>query len=164
MASWSQWTWVWVSSGRWWRTGKPGVLQSMGSQRVGRDLVTEQYNNNTWYVIAFQFYFLLDGLIRYMWAFSRGTEISALSNIKFLHMLKSIPGILIVFHCSICLLLYQYNILYFIVWQCIASSLLLLINFLAFIINLFPCMTLGLFSPIKNFSCDSNYNCFPLMD
>ena len=32
-----KWTWVWVSSGRWWRTGKPGVLQSMGSQRVGHD-------------------------------------------------------------------------------------------------------------------------------
>ena len=32
MASPTQWTWVWESSGRWWRTGKPGVLQSMGSQ------------------------------------------------------------------------------------------------------------------------------------
>ena len=32
-----QWTWVWTNSGRWWRTGKPGVLQSMGSQRVGHD-------------------------------------------------------------------------------------------------------------------------------
>ena len=31
------WTWVWANSGRWWRTGKPGVLQSMGSQRVGYD-------------------------------------------------------------------------------------------------------------------------------
>ena len=30
----TQWTWVWASSRRWWRTGKPGVLQSMGSQRV----------------------------------------------------------------------------------------------------------------------------------
>ena len=30
----TQWTWVWVSSGSWWWTGKPGVLQSMGSQRV----------------------------------------------------------------------------------------------------------------------------------
>ena len=28
----TRWTWVWASSGRWWRTGKPGVLQSMGSQ------------------------------------------------------------------------------------------------------------------------------------
>ena len=31
MASPTQWTWVWASSGSWWRTGKPGVLQSMGS-------------------------------------------------------------------------------------------------------------------------------------
>ena len=41
MASLTQWTWVWASSGSWWWTGKPGVLQSMGSQRVGRDWVTE---------------------------------------------------------------------------------------------------------------------------
>ena len=32
-----QWTWVWVSSGSWWWTGKPGVLQFMGSQRVEHD-------------------------------------------------------------------------------------------------------------------------------
>ena len=41
MASPSRWTWVWVSSGSWWWTGKPGVLQSMGSQRVGHDWLTE---------------------------------------------------------------------------------------------------------------------------
>ena len=35
------WTWVWVSSRSWWWTGKPGVLQSMGSQRVRHDWVTE---------------------------------------------------------------------------------------------------------------------------
>ena len=35
------WTWVWVHSRRWWRTGKPGTLLSMWSQRVRRDLVTE---------------------------------------------------------------------------------------------------------------------------
>ena len=34
IASLTWWTWVWVSSGRWWWTGKPGVLQSMGSWRV----------------------------------------------------------------------------------------------------------------------------------
>ena len=34
-------TWVWVSSGSWWWTGKPGVLQPMGSQRVRHDWVTE---------------------------------------------------------------------------------------------------------------------------
>ena len=31
------WTWVWVNSGSWWWTGRPGVLQSVGSQRVRRD-------------------------------------------------------------------------------------------------------------------------------
>ena len=30
MASLTQWAWVWASSGSWWWTGKPGVLQSMG--------------------------------------------------------------------------------------------------------------------------------------
>ena len=37
----AQWTWVWANSGREWRTGKPGVLQFMGSQRVRCDLATE---------------------------------------------------------------------------------------------------------------------------
>ena len=41
MASLTQWTWVWANSRSWWWTGKPGVLQSMGSQRVGHDWVTE---------------------------------------------------------------------------------------------------------------------------
>ena len=41
MASLTRQTWVWASSGSWWRTGKPGVLQSMGSQRVRHDWATE---------------------------------------------------------------------------------------------------------------------------
>ena len=41
MVSLTQWTWVWVSSGSWWRTGKPGVLQYMGSKRAGHDWATE---------------------------------------------------------------------------------------------------------------------------
>ena len=41
IASSTQWTWVWASSGSWWWTGNPGVLPSMGSQRVGHDWVTE---------------------------------------------------------------------------------------------------------------------------
>ena len=41
MASRTQWTWVWVNSGSWWWTGRPGVLWSMGSQRVGHDWATE---------------------------------------------------------------------------------------------------------------------------
>ena len=40
MASQAQWTRVWANSGRQWRTGKPGVLQSMGLPRVGHDLET----------------------------------------------------------------------------------------------------------------------------
>ena len=42
MASLTQWTWVWANSRRQWRAGKPGMLQSMGWQRLGHDLVTEQ--------------------------------------------------------------------------------------------------------------------------
>ena len=41
MASPTQWTWVWVNSGRWWWTGRPGVLRSMGLQRVGHNWETE---------------------------------------------------------------------------------------------------------------------------
>ena len=42
MASLTQWTWVWANSGRQRETGEPGVLHSMGLQRVGHDWVTEQ--------------------------------------------------------------------------------------------------------------------------
>ena len=45
MASPTQWSWVWVGSGSWWWTGKPGVLHSMGLQRVGHDWVTELTDN-----------------------------------------------------------------------------------------------------------------------
>ena len=41
MASPIQWTWVWVISRSWWWTGRPGVLQFMGSQRVRHDWATE---------------------------------------------------------------------------------------------------------------------------
>ena len=41
MASRTRWTWVWVNSGSWWWTGRPGVLWFMGSQRVRHDWATE---------------------------------------------------------------------------------------------------------------------------
>ena len=41
MASLTQWTWVWMDSSSWWWTGRPVMLQFMGSQRVGHDWVTE---------------------------------------------------------------------------------------------------------------------------
>ena len=49
MVSPTQWTWVSVGSGSWWGTGKPGILQSMGSQIVGHDWATEL--NSCLYII-----------------------------------------------------------------------------------------------------------------
>ena len=46
MASLTQWTWVWAGFRSWWRTGKPGMLQSMRSQRVRHNWATEL----NWYV------------------------------------------------------------------------------------------------------------------
>ena len=41
MASLTRWTWAWASSGNWWWTGKPGMLQSMGSEKVRHNWGTE---------------------------------------------------------------------------------------------------------------------------
>ena len=41
MASPTRWAWVWINSGSWWWTGRPGVLRFMGSQRVRHDWATE---------------------------------------------------------------------------------------------------------------------------
>ena len=41
MASPTRWTWVWASSGSWWWMEKPGMLQSLGSQRAEHDWMTE---------------------------------------------------------------------------------------------------------------------------
>ena len=43
----TQWTWVWLNSGRWWRTGKPGLLHSMGLQRIGNNWAAEQQQIET---------------------------------------------------------------------------------------------------------------------
>ena len=42
MASLMQWTWTWANSGRWWGTGRPGMLQSMGLQRIRHDWMSEK--------------------------------------------------------------------------------------------------------------------------
>ena len=47
MALLTQWTWVWANSRREWRTGKPGVLQFIGSRRVRHDLTAEQQPINS---------------------------------------------------------------------------------------------------------------------
>ena len=46
-ASLTQWTWIWVSSGSWWWTGKSAMLQSMGSQRVTQLSHTTEWLNWT---------------------------------------------------------------------------------------------------------------------
>ena len=51
MASPTQWTWVWVNSGSWWWTGRPGMLWFMGSQRIRHDWAT---GLNTHVPIPFQ--------------------------------------------------------------------------------------------------------------
>ena len=56
MESLTQWTSVWVNSWSWWWTGRPGMLQSMGLQRVGHDWVTElNWTDEFWCVKLFAF-------------------------------------------------------------------------------------------------------------
>ena len=55
LTSLTPWTWVWASSGRWWWTGKPGVLQSMWSQRVWHDWATELNWTDSVYLAVIQF-------------------------------------------------------------------------------------------------------------
>ena len=65
MASPTRWTWVWVNSGSWWWTGRPGVLRFVGSQRVRHDWATElnwiSKNNafflffKNWTIVALQY-------------------------------------------------------------------------------------------------------------
>ena len=50
MASPTQWTWVWVNSGSWWWTGRPGVLRFMGSQKFGHDWVTDLIWSNHFFL------------------------------------------------------------------------------------------------------------------
>ena len=71
-----QWTWVWVKSGSWWWTGRPGVLQFMGSQKVRQEQLnwTELHvlllPHSSW-VFYFCFYFFsLDFSFRSFSAFS----------------------------------------------------------------------------------------------
>ena len=52
MASPTQWTWAWANSRGQWRTGNPGTLQSLGSQRVGHNLATKQYIQSFYYVMG----------------------------------------------------------------------------------------------------------------
>ena len=85
MASLTRWTWVWVNSRSWWWTGRPGVLQFMGSQRVGHDWATELNwteidfreiigLNYDWLIIPFVF-----SLSSYYWFYSLLCDLSYMS-------------------------------------------------------------------------------------
>ena len=79
MASLTQWTWVWIGSGSWWWTGKLGVVQSMGAQRVGHDWVTELNWTEKKKIQSDVRYFLLMGIVTW-----QGPKASSV-------MLKDIP-------------------------------------------------------------------------
>ena len=59
VASPTQWTWVWVNSGSWWWTGRPGVLWFMGLQTAGHDWVTELNWTDVPSILAFWRFFFL---------------------------------------------------------------------------------------------------------
>ena len=80
MASSTQCTWVWANSGRYWRTGKPGVLQSMMSQRVGHDLVTEQH----WEYVLLEYHIILSRIDFSVFPFSIFSILASLLFYKFL--------------------------------------------------------------------------------
>ena len=64
MASPTQWTWVWVNSGSWWWTRKPGLLHSVGWQRVEHNKVTELNWNSKILVTVISHYYNRQSLIR----------------------------------------------------------------------------------------------------
>ena len=63
----------WASSGNWWWTGKPGVLQSLGSQKVGHDWVTEQITDECFSLsphLELCIYMVISFLISFAFCFS----------------------------------------------------------------------------------------------
>ena len=72
MVSLTRWTWVWVNSGSWWWTGRPGMLQSMGSQKVWHDWATELNWNDK---VGFLFIFLMKVACFYFFYFPSFIEL-----------------------------------------------------------------------------------------
>ena len=67
MASLTRWTWVWVNSGSWWWTGRPGVLQFMWSQRVRHNWVTELNWTDSFIQLSLLGHFLPRGHVGLYW-------------------------------------------------------------------------------------------------
>ena len=76
MASVTQWMWVWVNSGSWWWTRRPDMLQSMGSQGVGRNWVIELNWTGFNQVSDIIFIYLYDNSkASYLWLFGFKTSL-----------------------------------------------------------------------------------------
>ena len=73
MASPTQWTWVWVDSGSWWCTGRPGVLWFMESHRIGRDWVTEL----NWAELLFMIWATVSSQSCFCWLYKTSTSLAA---------------------------------------------------------------------------------------
>ena len=74
MVSPTRWTWVWVKSRSWWWTGRPGMLQFTGSQRVRHDWVIEL---NSLFIRTVIFEYsrqILKKLLQYFWHYFRCSE------------------------------------------------------------------------------------------
>ena len=72
MASLTRCTWVWVNSGSWWWTGRPGVLRFMGLQRVGHDWATELNRTEYFKILKHKCYFQLS-LYEFVFSFALDT-------------------------------------------------------------------------------------------
>ena len=92
MASLIQWTWVWASSRNLWWTGKPGLLQSMGSQRVRHGWVTELKRYSYSFqiletLVTIEYWYLTWKVI--FWWITTSKSLSNLEKIEFFH--RSVP-------------------------------------------------------------------------
>ena len=94
MASPTQWTWVWVNSGSWWWTGRSGVLQSMGLQRVGDDWGTDW----TEHYRKLLYWHLSDVFLRIRYGMSFGEE-NHRSTVPSHHIISRAHTISMACHC-----------------------------------------------------------------
>ena len=95
IASPTWWTWIWVSSRSWWWTRKPGVLQSMGLQRVGHDWATEL----KWTENVIQVDIVIQYVAFWEWDFSL-----SITHLKCTHVVECISVFFlcwVLFHCVV---------------------------------------------------------------
>ena len=81
-ASLTRWVWVWVNSGSWWWTGRPGMLRFMGSQRVGHNWVTEVNWTNCAPLIFSSSFFLSPDLFYQIYSYPNLGPSSTLSPVS----------------------------------------------------------------------------------